>query len=65
MTAAEQHREWGVCVDASEGHVVVQVGREIRAVSVHDAHQLAFHLVNAYCRAAGEMPLGRFREVAA
>lgn len=51
MTAAEQHRLWGVAVEAAGEHVIVQVGTELKALSPGDAQHFAFYLARAYSRA--------------
>lgn len=51
MTAAEQHRLWGVAVEAAGEQVIVQVGKELVALSPGDAQHLAFYLARAYARA--------------
>lgn len=63
MTAAEQHKEFGACVEAQDDIVILQVGTEMVALSVDQAQRFAYYLARAYYRAgiierAGVEPLG-------
>ena len=63
MTAAEQHREWGICVEADDGDVIIQMGDRIRVLSPREAQRFAYHLAQAYHEAGGSVrgPHGAWR----
>lgn len=58
MTAADQHREFGACVESDGAHVLLQVGKELVALTPHQAQRFAFHLARAYAH-AGKLHRGR------
>lgn len=53
MTAAQQYRRFGACVEAQDGLVILQVGHELVALGdSEDARAFMFQLAAAYYAAA-------------
>lgn len=52
VTAADQMRRFGACAEAVDGHVVLQVGREMVILEPAQARAFAYYLARAYCDAA-------------
>lgn len=48
MTAAEQFQRWGACVEPRGDVVILQVGKEMVALTPDDAQGFAFWLAHAY-----------------
>lgn len=48
MTAAEQHQQWGACVEANDEAVILQVGKEMVALTPQQAQHFAYYLAQAY-----------------
>lgn len=53
MTAAEQHREFGAAVEADGAHVVLQVGREMVALTPEQAQRFMFYMARAAFHSRG------------
>lgn len=51
MTAAEQQQKFGASVEADGDHVILQVGKEMVALTPREAQHFAFFLATAYNRA--------------
>ena len=51
MTAAEQFKEWGASVERDGEHVILQVGKEMVALTPKQAQHFAYYLAQAYVQA--------------
>lgn len=51
LTASQQFRHWGACVEAEGAKVVLQVGDELVSLEPGQAKTFAYYLARAYFRA--------------
>ena len=51
MKAAQQHRILGVSAEASGDRVILQVGKEMIALTPAEARRVMYYLARAYTRA--------------
>ena len=60
MTAAEQQKRWGICVEsAGDGDVLIQIGAATVFLAPEDARRFCFELAGAYYQAERELEVAR------